>query len=108
MQGCFREGISIFSGDFESQKELMDFITFQSCLESSSPGEKLTTESTYEIGHCVITFTTQLEYYIAMGNMDNRFIKTEIKKDKYEYKNGAFIHIKDKDNVNWDDSRLEF
>lgn len=40
--------------------------------------------------------------------LDNRYLKTDYKKDIYEYKNGKFEHIKGNDNVNWDDDRLSF
>ncbi|RPI18681.1 MAG: hypothetical protein EHM58_04215 [Ignavibacteriae bacterium] len=116
-QGCHREWITVYHKDFDINNELLNVITFQSCLESGNPGESLVVNAEYEIVEKTISIKTQIDYYICMGQydeydeygmlkIDNRFVKTEFKKDIYIYQNGNFEHLKDIDNVNWDDERL--
>lgn len=108
MMGCYREWINVYSGNFDSRKELIDVISFQTCLESGVPGEKVTINAEYRIENKSIVFDTRLDYYISMGNDDNRYIRSEMKKDVYQGEKGIFRHIKDKDNVDWNDEKLWF
>lgn len=76
-------------------------------------GERITLKSDYSIEDGMLIFNSKLDYYLCLGrnedfSVDNRFIKTEYKQDVYEFKDGEFHHVKDKNNVNWNDSRLEF
>ena len=83
-------------------------VTIKVDYYSPKIGEFTTLNADYLIEKGMIIFNSKLDYYLGLGSnedgsFDNRFIKTEYKRDAYEFKNGKFQHIKDKNNFNWDD-----
>lgn len=112
MMGCFQKWYEIYEKDFDKCLLRIDY--FHSCLNSGNKGENIMLNSNYKIIKNKIIFDSVLDYYLCLGNLDedndptNLYMKTEFKKDEYEYRNGSFFHIKDTNNVNWNDDRLEF
>lgn len=109
--GIFITYLIIFSRNFNDSK--LEIIIGLNAEISGVSGERITLKSDYSIEDGMLVLNSKLDYYICMGRNeddtpDNRFYKTEYKRDVFEYKNGKFYHIKGENNVNWNDSRLEF
>jgi len=109
--GCSESWIMIFSRNFELPA--LRVVNYHSCVNSGVNSEKIVLNSTYTVFDKKILFNSSLEYYVVMGfnkddEIDKRFLKTEYRRDIYEFKKDTFIHIPEKENVDWDDERLEF
>lgn len=109
--GVFMTSLSIFSINFRDSK--LDRITELDAERCGISGDNITIKSDYLIESGKLVLNSKLDYYICMGtdedgNNDNRFYKTEYRQDIFEFKNGKFYHIKDKNNVDWNDERLVY
>lgn len=114
MMGFFKEWISIYEKKFDIKNNKLTVpVFFNSDFAGIGGREYINVDSEYFISNSSLIVESRLDYYICMGKMenyeaDNRYIKSESRKDMFEYDNGLFKHIKDANNVNWDDPRLEF
>lgn len=112
--GFVKTWINVYSKDLNfNQVKVVIPIYFNSDASGIGGREYINVESDYRIEKSSLIIDSRLDYYVCMGRNensenDNRFMKSEIKHDIFEYKKGKFKHIINKENVNWDDYRLEF
>jgi len=109
--GCFENWLMFFVKNFDEPK--LRIVIEHDCSSSGTQVEKINLSSTYSLFDKMIIFNSTLEYYLSMGlnedfEPDNRFLRNEYRKDVFEYEVDTFEHIKDKENVDWDDNRLMF
>ena len=109
--GFFQAWLMIFNKYFSDP--ILEIVIEKDCEISGYVGESITLKSDYSIENGMLIFNSKLDYYVCLGinedgSIDNRFYKTEYKKDIYKYLNRKFYHIKDKNNVDWNDSRLVY
>lgn len=111
--GCSWGWINIFSGNF-NEPILHRYIAIYN--NSQFPGEVVDLNSEIIIEDQKLIFNSLLDIFIVFGKkdlgdiweIDKRLLRTEYKKDVYEFKNNKLELIQDSSNVNFDDERFCF